>query len=469
MTILPRNPLVSVIIPAYKQAEYLADGIRSVLEQTYTNLEAIVVDDCSPDHSAEVVKSFADPRLRYIRHDQNRMLAAARNTGMRAANGELFALLDADDKFDKQKLAAHVEYLVTHEDVGVTYNSRYALQCSKDAIAYITRPPATVTLADLVQGFPFTPSDMVLRREWAYAVDMFDESLVHFSEDLDINCRLALAGCKFAGIDRALNYRRLHPAGRIRTIRQRLDAALGVLDTIFSDPRMPLEVHALKGQAQSSNCIVWAVEALRQEETCMGLEFLRQAVEYNPSILDGAPDAITQFLLYDAIYDETQHHPDVYRTVVAQLSDEFDTVRRQSQWGIARGWLIKAYRSWIWQSVPAGRTFLKEAVAAGAAFDEPFMREVVHELLAFENERGSEAADALALAIDAELRSIVTDQRVPSLAAVLQLGRAFSSYDAGLYASVPKQVLRAIRFDSRHMRNRGALAIFVKSAWQQVH
>jgi glycosyltransferase involved in cell wall biosynthesis len=469
MNTLSRNPLVSVIIPAYKQAEYLADAIRSVLDQTYTNLEAIVVDDCSPDHSAEVVSSFSDTRLRYIRHDQNRMLAAARNTGMRAAQGEVFALLDADDKFDKHKLAAHVDYMVAHEDVGVTYNSRYALRCGGDSVAYMVRSPAAVTLKDLVQGFPFTPSDMVLRRDWAYSVDLFDESLVHFSEDLDINCRLALAGCKFAGIDRALNYRRLHSAGRIRTIRQRLDAALGVLDKIFSDPRMPLEVHALKGRSQASNCIVWATEALRQEETCMGLEFLRQAVEYNPAVLDGAPNAITHFLTYDAIYDEKQHHPDIYRRVIAQLSDEYDAVRRQAQWGIARGWLIKAYRSWIWQSVPAGRTFLKEAVAAGASFDDPFMREVVHELLAFENEYGSEAADAIAVAIDADLRSIVPDRRVPSFAAVLQLGRAFSSYEAGLYAGVPKHVLRAIRFDSRHVRNRGALAIFVKSAWQQVH
>jgi hypothetical protein len=469
MTALPRNPLVSVIIPAYKQAEYLADAIRSVLEQTYTNLEAIVVDDCSPDHSAEVVNSFADPRLRYIRHDQNRMLAAARNTGMRAAHGDLFALLDADDKFDKHKLAAHVDYLVAHEDVGVTYNSRYALQCSKDAIAYIVRSPATVSLADLVQGFPFTPSDMVLRREWAYSVDLFDESLVHFSEDLDVNCRLALAGCKFAGIDRALNYRRLHSAGRIRTIRQRLDAALGVLDRIFSDPRVPPAVQALRGQAEASNCIVWAVEALRQDETCMGLEFLRQAVECNPTLLDGTPNAITQFLLYDAIYDETQHHPEIYRSVVAQLSDEFESVRSQAQWGISRGWLIKAYRSWVWQSVPAGRMYLNEAIAAGATFDEPFMREVVHELLAFENEYGSDAADAIALAIDTDLRLVATDQHVPSFAAVLQLGRAFSSYDAGLYARVPKQVLRAIRFDSRHVRNRGVWTIFVKSALQRVH
>src|SRR5688500_1743199 len=90
------DPLVSVIIPAYKQADYLGAAIRSVLDQSYTSIEALVVDDVSPDHTADVVRSFDDPRLHYILHDRNRMLAAARNTGMRAARGEIFALLDAD-------------------------------------------------------------------------------------------------------------------------------------------------------------------------------------------------------------------------------------------------------------------------------------------------------------------------------------------------------------------------------------
>ena len=66
------TPLVSVIIPAYRQAEYLGDALRSVLGQTYPNLEAIVVDDASPDNTAQVVAGFQDPRLRYIRHDRNR-------------------------------------------------------------------------------------------------------------------------------------------------------------------------------------------------------------------------------------------------------------------------------------------------------------------------------------------------------------------------------------------------------------
>ena len=73
------DPLVSVIIPAYKQADFVGAAIRSVLDQTYTNLEAIVVDDVSPDNTADVARSFDDPRLHYILHDKNRMLICWNN------------------------------------------------------------------------------------------------------------------------------------------------------------------------------------------------------------------------------------------------------------------------------------------------------------------------------------------------------------------------------------------------------
>ena len=344
------DPLVSVIIPAYNQADYLGAAIRSVLGQSYTNIEAIVVDDVSPDHTADVVRSFDDSRLSYIVHDKNRMLAAARNTGMRAAHGEIFALLDADDFFAPDKIALHVEYLHQNPDVGVSYNGRYDLQCSTEKVRNIVRVPPILTLRSLVLGFPFNPSDMVLRREWAYAVDLFDESYIHFSEDLDINCRLALAGCRFGGVDRCLNYRRFHAGRIIRNTRQRLEGSVHALDKTFGDPRTPPEVHDLKGRAYANNYVVWGVEALRQFDTATGLEFLRRAVNYLPEVLAGDPNDLTVFLMHDAIFDETVDHPKVYRNNVAQLTPEFAAVNAQMEWAIARGWLIKAYRFLIWGS-----------------------------------------------------------------------------------------------------------------------
>jgi glycosyltransferase involved in cell wall biosynthesis len=458
------DPLVSVIIPAYNQADFLGAAIRSVLEQSYSNVEAIVVDDVSPDHTADVVRSFDDPRLHYIVHDRNRMLAAARNTGMRAARGEIFALLDADDYFDKKKIAVHVEFLRRNPGIGVSYNARYELLCSGDGVRNVVRVPETLTLRDLVLGFPFCPSDMVLRREWAFAVDLFDESYIHFSEDLDINCRLALAGCRFGGVDRCLNYRRFHAGRVIRNTRQRLDGAVRSLDNTFADPRTPLEVHALKGQAYANNYVVWGVEALHQSDTASGLEFLRQALHHWPELLSGNPNELTVFLLYAVIFDETADHEKSYRNIVVQLSPEFAAVNAQMEWGIGRGWLIKAYRSLIWGSREEGRACLREAARAGAVVDEQYIRDVVYQLRGREIECGSEAAYEAARRIDEELRVEMPGVKAPSFAAAMPLARAFEFYTAGRSDAVPSEVLRAFRMDPRHMLNRGALSILVRSA-----
>lgn len=460
------EPLVSVIIPAYKQADFLGEAIASVLEQSYANVEAIVVDDASPDHTAEVVNSFTDPRLRFIVHDRNRMLAAARNTGMRAAHGEIFALLDADDYFHRDKIAHHVAYLREHPDVGVTYNDRFDLQCGTQGIRNIFRSPTTVTLSDLVLGFPFSPSDMVLRREWAFAVDLFDESLVHFSEDLDINCRLALAGCRFAGIERALNYRRFHAGRVIRNTRERLEAALLVLRRIFADPRTPAEVRALQGRAFANNYIVWGVEALRNGDAASGNEFLHAAVENLPDVLTGCPNDITTFMLYYAISDDTWDHPLEYRRTAALLSDEFQPVLEQMPWAIARGWLVKAYRYLIWGPPEEGLRCLREAVRAEAVIDPQYVREVVFELRGYESEQGVVAADEAAERLDAALRTEWRNGGLPSIKGDLHLTRAFEHYYSGRTEAVPAQVLRAIRSDPRTLFNRGALAILARTAMQ---
>lgn len=97
-------PTVSVVIPTYNRAHLVGRAIQSVLNQTYQDFEIIVVDDGSTDNTEEVVKSFNDPRIRYIRHDQNRGGSAARNTGIKMARGEYIAFQDSDDEWLPEKL-----------------------------------------------------------------------------------------------------------------------------------------------------------------------------------------------------------------------------------------------------------------------------------------------------------------------------------------------------------------------------
>ncbi|MEM4724269.1 MAG: glycosyltransferase family A protein, partial [Candidatus Hadarchaeum sp.] len=101
---------VSVIIPCYNHGHYLPCAVNSVMAQTFADWEAIIVDDGSTDNTREVAAQFTDSRVRYIYQD-NRGLAAARNTGIRAAQGEYLAFLDADDEWEPTFLEACVAAL----------------------------------------------------------------------------------------------------------------------------------------------------------------------------------------------------------------------------------------------------------------------------------------------------------------------------------------------------------------------
>lgn len=96
--------LVSVVLPTYNRAQTLARSIRSVLNQTYTNIELIVVDDGSTDDTAAIMATFVDPRVRYVPLPSNRGASAARNEGLRLAVGEFIAFQDSDDEWLIDKL-----------------------------------------------------------------------------------------------------------------------------------------------------------------------------------------------------------------------------------------------------------------------------------------------------------------------------------------------------------------------------
>ena len=115
------QPRVSVVIPLYQTERYIAETLASVLAQTYSDFEVLVVDDGSRDRGPGIARATGDARVRVITQ-ANRGLAGARNTGIREARGEYVALLDADDRWHPEKLARHVAALEARPNVGLSYS-----------------------------------------------------------------------------------------------------------------------------------------------------------------------------------------------------------------------------------------------------------------------------------------------------------------------------------------------------------
>ncbi len=103
--------LVSIIMPTYNCGRFIAESIQSVLAQTYTNWELIIVDDCSTDNTAEVVASFEDKRIHYLQNEQNEGAALTRNKALRAAQGRYIAFLDSDDLWLPTKLERQIAFM----------------------------------------------------------------------------------------------------------------------------------------------------------------------------------------------------------------------------------------------------------------------------------------------------------------------------------------------------------------------
>ena len=103
--------LVSIIMPTYNCARFIRESIDSVLAQTYTNWELIIVDDSSTDNTAEMIANFNDPRIHYLRNEQNEGAALTRNKALRAVKGRYIAFLDSDDLWHPDKLERQIAFM----------------------------------------------------------------------------------------------------------------------------------------------------------------------------------------------------------------------------------------------------------------------------------------------------------------------------------------------------------------------
>lgn len=454
------TPKASVIIPTYNGADFLGEAIQSVLEQTYPDFELIIVDDASPDRTPEVVKQFDDSRLKYIVHAENRGADVARHTGLQASSGEIIAFLDQDDTFHPEKLQAHLTFLESNPDIGFTYNARFELDYSSRTIRDISRPPRTINLADLVLWFPLSPSDVVLRRKWALQMDLLGGSrgaeISHFGG-------LFLAGCKFASVDRALNYRRHHSGRTVKNLSRACKSELSHQTKIFSDPRCPAEVLALRDIAHANIYMYWAYLAFAQDETAPGQEFVREAVRLRPSLIAGMPCALVQHLLINCIDDESQNHEALLQRIIAQLPPELARLSEQYSWAAARGYLLKGARAIVWDRPEDGRRHFEQAARLGARVDQSILSTLAHQLLNYEAEFGVEAAQDILQALAPYLENLGGRASVRALTGCYSVSRAFQSYHAGEYAKVPTTLLRAMASNPKYLANRGVLSILLRS------
>ncbi|MBC7411482.1 MAG: glycosyltransferase family 2 protein [Bacteroidia bacterium] len=120
------QPLISILLPVYNAQLFLANAINSVLAQTYTHFELLIINDGSTDDSERIILSYNDPRIRYIKNEHNLQLIATLNKGIAVAQGEYIARMDADDECMPTRLQKQVNYMQDNHNVAAcgTYAKR---------------------------------------------------------------------------------------------------------------------------------------------------------------------------------------------------------------------------------------------------------------------------------------------------------------------------------------------------------
>lgn len=219
------DPVVSVIIPTYNQADLLRDALQSVLSQTFSSWEAIVIDNFSLDHTRETVLSFPDPRIRYEQFSNNGVIAASRNRGISLARGHYVAFLDSDDFWYPEKLSRSLASL--SRGAGAVCHGMRIRKAGKSPVEFKPLPPAHDFYETLLYtgNSLITTSTVVVKREWLARYGGFSEDpAIVTAEDYDLWLRLLKNGIRWTVIPEILGDYCIHGLNESKNIERQMNA-----------------------------------------------------------------------------------------------------------------------------------------------------------------------------------------------------------------------------------------------------
>lgn len=226
----------SIIVPAYNVAHCIRQTLDSLLAQTCTDYEIVVVDDGATDNTVEIVQSYDDPRIRLVRQT-NRGLAGARNSGIDAARGAYIGFCDADDLWHPEKLECHIAHLELNPGLGVSYSGSAMIDDDGRPMGMSQRPKLQrITPEDVLLRNPIgngsapvfrraALEDIRYRPEGETVRDWWFDETFRQSEDIECWTRFALTtSWDMAGIEADLTLYRISARGLSASVTRQLES-----------------------------------------------------------------------------------------------------------------------------------------------------------------------------------------------------------------------------------------------------
>ncbi len=283
-----------MVIPTYNREKLLGETIQSVLRQTFTDFELIVVDDGSTDNTKAVVESYKDPRIRYV-YQENRGASAALNTGINISAAEYIAFLDSDDLYLEAALEKSVNSLESHKQVGFSYGQTYRMRLGGKVYRRRKSPfHSSSTLIDSIEqvrellservsACPISLPTLTVRRSCLERIGGFNEDL-WYCEDFHLFIRLAKRYPSFY-IAEPLTYCREH-RGQITCVCKpgKEKAFPLILAEVFNDPAISPQCMDLNRKAHSYffSAMAGSVYGVNMK---LARQYLRNSLKFYPGVI----------------------------------------------------------------------------------------------------------------------------------------------------------------------------------------
>jgi len=275
-------PKVSVVIPAYNAMNYLPETVESVLRQSFTDFEVLIIDDGSSDHIVQWASQIADPRVRLI-SQENQGLPGARNTGITQAHGEYIAFLDADDLWELTKLEKQVRCLDNNPAVGLVHTWMLLVDEQGKSTGRVMKSNGEGDIwKQLVERNIIACPSVIVRRCCFEAVGIFDINLRSI-EDWDMWLRIA-SRYPFAVIKEPLAYYRQLPGSMSKNCQVMEQAFHRVIEKAFHSA--PSELLYLKNRSYgyANLCLAWKALQSHERDYKLALHFQQQAIYHYPQL-----------------------------------------------------------------------------------------------------------------------------------------------------------------------------------------
>jgi glycosyltransferase involved in cell wall biosynthesis len=274
-------PKVSVVIPAYNAMAFLPETLKSVLEQTFTDFEVLIINDGSSDNVVEWAAQVTDPRVTLITQE-NQRVSAARNTGIANAQGEYIAFLDADDLWEPTKLEKQVHCLDDNPAVGLVYTWTLLVDQQNNPTGRVFASHAEGNIwQELLENDPISSgSSAMVRRECFDAVGVFDRSLA-YAPDLDMWVRIAFDYPVAVIKEPLLRYRQI-PNSFSRNRQKMIQDLRQVIEKTFQS--VPLELLHLRNRCYASINLGLAWLSIDDGDFEKAAHFRQQAFLHHPQI-----------------------------------------------------------------------------------------------------------------------------------------------------------------------------------------